>query len=180
VELDAPAHALLLDVLRDRLRLKGAKRSCDTQVCGACTVLVDGAPVSACTYLAVEVDGRELSTWCAWDTLIIPEVLGQTVEVTSRSPGDGHPISLIAAPEGPRDVSPPEAVVSFVPIRSDFVNNTIQSFCHYVHFFPSAESAEEWKKDHEGGFVLPVNEAYRLGGVFTHALFGDVIPARPE
>jgi len=62
VELDLPAHALLLDVLRDRLGLKGAKRSCDIQVCGACTVLVDGAPVSACTYLAVEVDGRDVST----------------------------------------------------------------------------------------------------------------------
>jgi carbon-monoxide dehydrogenase small subunit len=55
-------EALLLDVLRDRLQLKGARRSCDMQVCGACTVLVDGAPVSACTYLAVEVDGREVTT----------------------------------------------------------------------------------------------------------------------
>ena len=62
VELLVPAHALLLDVLRDRLDLKGAKRSCDVQVCGACTVLVDGAPVSACTYLAVEADGREVLT----------------------------------------------------------------------------------------------------------------------
>jgi CO/xanthine dehydrogenase Mo-binding subunit/aerobic-type carbon monoxide dehydrogenase small subunit (CoxS/CutS family) len=57
-----PAEALLLDVLRDRLGLKGAKRSCDSQVCGACTVLVDGAAVSACTYLAVEADGREVQT----------------------------------------------------------------------------------------------------------------------
>ena len=62
VALDLPAHTSLLDVLRDRLGLKGAKRSCDIQVCGACTVLVDGAPVSACTFLAVEVDGREVST----------------------------------------------------------------------------------------------------------------------
>src|SRR5215468_8601544 len=62
VALEVPAHALLLDVLRDRVGLKGAKRSCDAQVCGACTVLVDGAPVSACTYLAVEADGREVST----------------------------------------------------------------------------------------------------------------------
>jgi len=62
VVLDLPAQALLLDVLRHRLGLKGAKRSCDVQVCGACTVLVDGAPVSACTYLAIEVDGREVST----------------------------------------------------------------------------------------------------------------------
>src|SRR6187455_3248494 len=62
VELDVPAHALLLDVLRDRLDLKGAKRSCDLQVCGACTVLVDGAPVSACTYLAVEARGKNILT----------------------------------------------------------------------------------------------------------------------
>jgi aerobic carbon-monoxide dehydrogenase small subunit len=62
VALEVPAHALLLDVLRDRLGLKGAKRSCDTEVCGACTVLVDGAPVSACTYLAVEADGRDILT----------------------------------------------------------------------------------------------------------------------
>jgi carbon-monoxide dehydrogenase small subunit len=62
VALAVPAHALLLDVLRDRLGLKGAKRSCDMQVCGACTVLVDGDPVSACTYLAVEVDGRDVLT----------------------------------------------------------------------------------------------------------------------
>jgi len=62
VALDVPAHALLLDVLRDRLGLKGAKRSCDVQVCGACTVLVAGAPVSACTYLAVEADGLDVLT----------------------------------------------------------------------------------------------------------------------
>jgi len=62
VALEVPSHALLLDVLRERLDLKGAKRSCDVQVCGACTVLVDGAPVSACTYLAVEVDGRQVLT----------------------------------------------------------------------------------------------------------------------
>jgi carbon-monoxide dehydrogenase small subunit len=53
---------LLLDFLRERLRLTGAKRSCDVQVCGACTVLVDGGPVSACTYLAIEADGREVLT----------------------------------------------------------------------------------------------------------------------
>jgi CO/xanthine dehydrogenase Mo-binding subunit/aerobic-type carbon monoxide dehydrogenase small subunit (CoxS/CutS family) len=62
IALEVRPEALLLDVLRDRLQLKGAKRSCDMQVCGACTVLVDGAPVSACTYLAIEADGRELTT----------------------------------------------------------------------------------------------------------------------
>ena len=53
---------LLLDVLRERLGLTGAKRSCDVQVCGACTVLVDGLPVSSCTYLAAETDDRDVLT----------------------------------------------------------------------------------------------------------------------
>ena len=61
-ELEIDAHALLLDVLRDGLDLKGAKRSCDMQVCGACTVLVGGLAVSACTYLALEADGRSVLT----------------------------------------------------------------------------------------------------------------------
>ena len=61
-ELEVAPNALLLDLLRDGLDLKGAKRSCDTQVCGACTVLVDGLAVSACTYLAVEADGCSVLT----------------------------------------------------------------------------------------------------------------------
>ena len=60
--LEITPHALLLDVVRDLLDLKGAKRSCDTQVCGACTMLVDGLAVSACTYLAIEADGRSVLT----------------------------------------------------------------------------------------------------------------------
>jgi len=55
-------RAILLDVLRDDLGLTGTKRSCDTQVCGACTVLIDGAPVSACCTLAYEADGRSVET----------------------------------------------------------------------------------------------------------------------
>jgi carbon-monoxide dehydrogenase small subunit len=55
-------NVLLLDLLREQLRLTGAKRSCDVQVCGACTVLVDGGPVSSCTYLAADADGREVLT----------------------------------------------------------------------------------------------------------------------
>ena len=61
-EIDVEPHELLLDVIRDRLGLTGAKRSCDVQVCGACTLLVDGRPVSACTTLAFEVRGRSVLT----------------------------------------------------------------------------------------------------------------------
>jgi carbon-monoxide dehydrogenase small subunit len=62
VETVVEQEELLLDFLRDRLGLKGAKRSCEVQVCGTCTVLVDGLPVSSCCMLACEAEGREVLT----------------------------------------------------------------------------------------------------------------------
>ena len=52
----------LLELIRDDLKLFGARESCGMSVCGACTVLVDGAPVSSCTYLAARLDGHALTT----------------------------------------------------------------------------------------------------------------------
>ena len=62
VSLEIPPQMTLLDMLRDRLSLKGVKRSCDLQVCGACTILVDGHAVSSCTYLAYEARGADVLT----------------------------------------------------------------------------------------------------------------------
>jgi aerobic-type carbon monoxide dehydrogenase small subunit (CoxS/CutS family) len=50
------------EFVRDELGLKGTKTSCEMEVCGVCSVLVDGQPVSACTSLAADLDGRELAT----------------------------------------------------------------------------------------------------------------------
>jgi aerobic-type carbon monoxide dehydrogenase small subunit (CoxS/CutS family) len=56
------ARTTLLDMVREQFGLTGAKLGCDIQVCGACTLLVDGKPVSACSVLAIDVDGCEIST----------------------------------------------------------------------------------------------------------------------
>ena len=61
-ELLVPVRLTVAELLRDRLGLTGTKVSCEMQVCGACTVLVDGNPVSSCTTLACDLDGTEVLT----------------------------------------------------------------------------------------------------------------------
>jgi len=58
----APPDAFLVDVLRDQLALTGTKYGCGMGECGACTVLLDGAPVFSCLTLAVEAQGHEITT----------------------------------------------------------------------------------------------------------------------
>ncbi|HYP70445.1 MAG TPA: (2Fe-2S)-binding protein [Variovorax sp.] len=57
-----PARRLLSDFLRDDLTLTGTKRGCETGICGACSVLVDGEVVKSCLMLAVQVQGRDIRT----------------------------------------------------------------------------------------------------------------------
>jgi aerobic carbon-monoxide dehydrogenase small subunit len=60
--LEIEPRETLAEVLRARCRLTGVKLSCESQVCGTCTVLVDDIPVSACTYLAYEIRDKHVTT----------------------------------------------------------------------------------------------------------------------
>jgi carbon-monoxide dehydrogenase small subunit len=62
VELEIEPQETLAEVLRNRCQLTGVKISCEVQVCGSCTTLVDGQPVSACTFLAYEARNRRVTT----------------------------------------------------------------------------------------------------------------------
>jgi carbon-monoxide dehydrogenase small subunit len=57
-----PSRLLLADLLRDELGLTGTHVGCEHGVCGACTVLLDGAPIRSCITLAVQVDGSDVTT----------------------------------------------------------------------------------------------------------------------
>src|SRR5215216_2360001 len=59
---DVEGHQSLLDAVREVVGLTGSKEGCDDSECGACMMLLDGAPVNSCSYLAVQADGRELTT----------------------------------------------------------------------------------------------------------------------
>ena len=61
-ELEIPAHRTLLDVIREDLGFTGTKQGCGNGECGACTVLLDGNPVNACLVLALQADGKSVTT----------------------------------------------------------------------------------------------------------------------
>ena len=60
--LEVPPETTLLYAVRDGVGLTGAKEGCDDSECGACMMLLDGKPVNACSYLALQADGREVTT----------------------------------------------------------------------------------------------------------------------
>src|SRR6201991_1489213 len=62
VEIDLDPRTSLLDLLRERLHLFGAKKGCNQGACGACTVLVDGTRINSCLALAVQYQDREITT----------------------------------------------------------------------------------------------------------------------
>ena len=108
------------------------------------------------------VGERELYAWCAWDTLFLPGILGQTAQIESTCPTTGESISLVVSPERVVDVSHPDAVVSFLT-PDHFDADVIQGFCHFVHFFASEAAGNTWTETHPGTFLLSLDEAFELG-----------------
>jgi alkylmercury lyase len=110
-----------------------------------------------------QVEGRRLFTWCAWDSLFIPSILGKTAEVTSVEPLTRKPISLTVAPDGVKRITPKTTVVSFLTPDRAFDRNVIENFCHFIHFFSSPEAGEAWTAKHPGTFLLSLDDAFALG-----------------
>jgi alkylmercury lyase len=123
-----------------------------------------------------EVDGRQLYTWCALDTLVFPAVLGRPAQVTSPCHATGTPIRLTVEPDQVTSVEPTTAVVSIV--TPDAPASIRTAFCNQVHFFATPDAAKDWLEGHPGATVLPVSDAYQLGQPLTEALLtGDTPPS---
>src|SRR5919106_1861632 len=78
----------------------------------------------------LNLDGRELFAWCAWDTLFLPGILDATATVESTCPTTGETISLVVSPAGVLETSHAGAVVSFLTPDHAFDADVIQGFCH--------------------------------------------------
>ena len=121
------------------------------------------------------VDGREVFAWCAWDTLFLPELIGQRAAVESTCPTTGEPVRLVVEPEAVRDVSPDGAALSFLRPGESFGVDTIESFCHFVHFFASRDAADAWTAQHDETFVLSIDDGFEIARRTNRARFGAAL-----
>jgi alkylmercury lyase len=105
---------------------------------------------------------RQLYAWCAWDTLFLPEVIGEPASVRSNCPVTSTPITMRVSATGVENLDPPTAIVSFVlPPESEINADIVNSFCHYVHFFADERVAARWARQHDGAFIVSVEDAFR-------------------
>ncbi len=116
-----------------------------------------------------KVNGRELTTWCALDTLYLPPLLDQIAQVESPDPLTQETIRVTVGPEGVEQYSPSSAVISIVvpKIKEKGLESAEEiwtAFCNYSLYFSSRASAEEWfqEKSVEPIF-LSIDEGFLLG-----------------
>ena len=123
----------------------------------------------------VRVADRELYAWCAWDGLFIPPLLQQEAQVESTCPVTGQTVRLTVGPDGVRDVSPPEAVVSFLTPETKFDASVVMTFCHFVMFFASPQAGSTWVEQHTDTLLLSVEEAFEVGRLVNVERFGRAV-----
>ncbi len=110
-----------------------------------------------------EVAGKNLYTWCAWDTLFLPEILQKTAQVSSSCPVTGEAIRLRVRPNRIAAVDPADTVMSFPKVdHMQLGEDIVTNFCHFVHFFHSPEAGSRWLEEHPGHLIVSPQEALEL------------------
>ncbi len=122
------------------------------------------------------VDRRTLYTWCAFDSLFVPELLAEPADVTSTCPATGHEIRLTVSPDRVERVEPDGTVLSFVtPGKARCEADIRGAFCRHVNFFRSAAAAADWPAGQPDMLVLSVAEAFELGRLRNRVAFADAL-----
>ncbi len=121
----------------------------------------------------LEVEGRGLYTWCAWDTLFIPKILGKIAQVESPDPMTGEAVRLTVTPDGIEGLEPADALMSMLAPAEDILDDIVAKLCHFIFFFAGRESGERWTAQNPGTFLMTLSEGFELGRLKNEARFGD-------
>lgn len=114
---------------------------------------------------AFEVDGRQLFTWCALDSLFLPSVLDRAARVVSSCAITGAPIRMTVTPDSVDDVDPPSAALLLVVPGS--AQEVRSSFCNRVSFVTCASEAQEWLRANPEAMVVSVAKGFDIGRDFA-------------
>src|SRR5215218_4129592 len=155
--LAADARRAIDDVAGQLARWPNVERDADGAVIGFSGLTLRPTDHS------IQVDGRQLHTWCAWDTLFLPGMLGATAHVRSTCPVSGRGVQLVVAPDGVEHAHPAGIHVSFPPLASTNTADITGTFCRHVHFLADADAARTCKEAHPDGHVLDLSAAFGLG-----------------
>jgi alkylmercury lyase len=109
------------------------------------------------------VGGRQLYTWCAWDSLFLPAMLAQPAAVESTCFVTGTDVRLTVDPDGVRHVEPQPLWLSFPPPTTTSTADITGTFCCHVHFLAGRRAAEQWLGRHPEGSALDLDDAFELG-----------------
>ncbi|WP_126551228.1 alkylmercury lyase MerB [Dictyobacter kobayashii] len=122
-----------------------------------------------------QVQGHELFTWCAFDSLAYPVILQQPVQVSSSCPMTNEMITMQVMPDGLQDVEPTGAYIAIaLPSTDDICSDIRTNFCNQTHFFSSEQAADQWCQTHSNAIPLPVVEAYRIVWQVARKVYFDV------
>jgi alkylmercury lyase len=124
----------------------------------------------------LRINDQALYTWCAWDTLFVPSIVGEVAYIESRCPASDEPIHLAVTPNQVTAVSPEHAVLSFITPDADAVkDDIITNFCHYVFFMSSREAGTRWVVAHPGTYLMSISDAFTLGQKINRMQYADAI-----
>jgi alkylmercury lyase len=118
----------------------------------------------------LDVGGRRLYTWCAWDTLFLPALLDDRAKVESTCPLTGAEVRLTVAPDRVLTAHPEDVGVSFPAPGHTATDEIVESFCCHVHFLAGVDTASRWTRARPGTFALRLADAFELGQLATRAL----------
>ncbi len=121
------------------------------------------------------IDGKQLYTWCALDTLFFPAVIGRPAHIESPCAGTGIPVRLTVDPTaGVTTLDPATAVVSLV--TPEQMSSVRSAFCNPGRFFVTPNAARDWQAKHPGMEVLTVVDAHRASRPLSETLLYDSAP----
>ena len=127
------------------------------------------------TSYRVQVGGKLLYTWCAFDTVLLPPQLGVEAQVQSTCPVSGQPITFVATPEGTvLDLLPAGSVLSLI-VPAERGDCTRATFCQQSRLFQSEQAAKTFLVGRPDALLLSVEEAAHVGRLVAQYCSKDVI-----